>query len=107
MDLQVERQTLSPGHGDVGEEGQEDGGRGGEGFAGICCCSFEGQSLRSLMWLQCPGRGMGRAPRSEGKATCPLLSTGLYSHLLSAFCHFWVNVPVQLWALAPPYCPER
>lgn len=31
MDLQVERQTLSPGRGDVGEEGK-DGGRLGEGF---------------------------------------------------------------------------
>lgn len=77
---------------------------------GICCHQFfKGLSLRSLLPLQSPRKGGWAAlPSSEGRATCPLhLSIGLRSCLLSVFCHFWVNVPLQFWALAPPYCPER
>lgn len=72
MDLQVERQTLSPGRGDVGE------GKGGGGHMGEdCCCSFEGQSLGS------PAPHASAVPGKAGRAPILPLSIGPCSCL---FC---------------------
>lgn len=72
MDLQVERQALSPGWGDVGADGKEAGGQWGKG----CCRSREEQSL---------GPPSLCGPR-EGGTHVPRLSIGPCSCLFCLCC---------------------
>lgn len=69
MDLQVERQTLSPGHGDVGEEGKEEGGEWGLGSAAIC--SLKGYPSGRCCLCSPEEGGMGSTPKYRGKGHLP------------------------------------
>lgn len=62
-----------------------------------CCCSSNKQSL---------GPQAAAVPE-EGLLSPSSLYRPMLMSVLSVLCHFWVNIPLQLWALAPPYCPER